>query len=370
MGNIYMIGVVAASASMLITGLILTMVKTPGDGRAAKLRQAKRALTAAVLILGVLNIVQMGVDNRGAVSHLGACFALSMSYLQAMLFTTALLVLIRPEEVTRRVVTLQFVAIFMVDTLLIGSFFLLPVHTFLYIYWLGVVLYLLQLAFYVRWLRRSRTLFQRQIEQYYEDEEISRSLRWVYVIFWAAIAVALLALLMMLNNLMVAMTLTILFAIFYALFAACLINYSLSAPVILPAIYSQSPAPSAIETESSKEQGKRLTVSTDKMEQWIKDKGYLGKDKAVAEISAQVDMSVDELHQYFRDVIGEEFRTWRVRRRIDEARRLMAEHPEYSTAEIGRYCGFNDRSFFYHQFLRFTGSTVADYRQQLAGQQG
>ena len=361
MSSMYLIGVVAASACMIITGLILAMVNTPSDGRASKLRKAKHTLTAAVLILGTMNIVQMGIDRQGSVNYLGACFALSMSYLQAMLFTMALLVLIRPEVVTRKRVTLQLATILTIDAVLIGSFFLLNKRTFLYIYGIGVFLYLLQLAYYVRRLRQSRIMFLQKIEKYYEEDEISRSMRWVYVIFRGAIIIALLALLMMLNNRIVDVILTVVFALFYAFFAACFINYSLSAPIILPAIYGTPGVPPATVPD-------RNTLPTKErshLEQWIKDKGYLNKDMAVVDIANQVGISVDDLHQYFRDVVGEEFRTWRVRCRINEARQMMLDHPDYSTAQIYRFCGFNDRSFFYQQFRRFTGTSVADYRKQL-----
>ena len=361
MDNIYLIGIVAASACMMITGFMLAIVKLPDDVRNQKLQLAKHALTVAALILGALNLVQVFMDDEGAMPHLGTCLALAVSYLQAMLFTMALLVLLRPEAVTRRVVGTQFAAILAADAVLIGSFFALPLHIYLYIYAIGVGLYLLQLAYYIGWLRTSRTLFLQQIEQYYEEEEISRSMRWVYVLFWAAIAVALLALLMILNNRMVDLCLTVVLAFFYAFFAACLINYGFSAPVILPAIYSLSPTVAPKGRVASKPSERSL------LEQWIREKGYLKSDLAVADIAAEVGMSVDELHTYFRDVVGEEFRTWRVRRRIDEARQQMADHPDYSTTQIYRLCGFNDRSFFYQQFLRFTGTTVPNYRAEMKG---
>ncbi len=50
--GLYLYIIVAAASSMLITGLILAFVKAPADGRAAKYRIAKHALTIAVIILG------------------------------------------------------------------------------------------------------------------------------------------------------------------------------------------------------------------------------------------------------------------------------------------------------------------------------
>lgn len=372
--NIYLHVMVAAASCMLITGLLLALVKSPSDGRASKFRAAKYALTVSVLVLGSLNLVQLSFDSSGSVSFLGPCIALAVGYLQSMLFTMALLVLIRPEEVTFRVVIIQLGVILVAASLLVGAFFLLPRATFLYVYELGIVAYLLQLAFYIHWFRRCRRVFLNHIRQYYEEDEIERSMWWVYIIFWAALAVGLLSLLMMFNHRVIDMCLTVALAVFCTLLAACFINYGLTAPIILPAIYSpaEDSSPAGEEAPSSpqplaKKPVARKTAAPkqSKLELWIANKGYLDNELAVADIAAKVDMTVDQLHRYFREVVGEEFRTWRVRRRIDEAKQLMAEHPELPTTQIGKLCGFNDRSFFYQQFLRFTNESVADYRQRL-----
>ena len=72
--------VLAASSCMIVTGLILAAVKTPADGRTTKYRVAKYGLTVAVLVL------------------------------------------IRPEEVTLRRVLWQTGAIVVIDGVLGGCF--------------------------------------------------------------------------------------------------------------------------------------------------------------------------------------------------------------------------------------------------------
>lgn len=347
---------VAAACSMLTTGFTLAMVKEPADERATKFNIVKWVLTGAVVLLGVVNLVQVGFDSSGHVSYLGPCIALSAGFVQAMLFTNALMALIRPELVTLPVVLRQATVVAAIDAVLISSFIFLPIHLFTCVYYPAIVLYLVQIAFYVRWFRRGYRVFYEQIERYYEEEEIARGTRWIRFLFRAAVAVGVLSLLMLFNHRDVDLFLTASIALLYALFAASLVNYGLSAPVILPAIY-------ASEQDAASRPAKAKMTPLDL---WIKEKGYLDNDKAVADIAAEVSMSVDQLHRYFREVMGEEFRTWRVRRRIDEAKRLMAEQPELSTTQIGKQCGFNDRSFFYQQFLRFVGTSVADYRKSLA----
>ena len=112
----------AASSCMIVTGTILAAVKTPADERAAKYRVAKYVLSVAVLVLGILNMVQIGYDPEGDTRYLGSCLALAVSFVQAMLFTMAVLVMIRPEEVTLRRVLWQAGGIAAVDGVLGGYF--------------------------------------------------------------------------------------------------------------------------------------------------------------------------------------------------------------------------------------------------------
>jgi len=350
----------AGASCLLITGLTLLFIKAPADGRAAKYRKAKSALTASVIILGLLNIVQITYDSRGTDPHLGSCMALAVSYWQAMLFTMALLVLIRPEVVTRKSILTQIAIYLALDVILLCSYLLLPIQSYLYVYELGIILYLLQLVNYVRWFRKSRMIFFSKIKSYYEEEEIERSLQWILYIFRMALVVALFSLLMVFHNRIIDMILTASLALFYALFAACFVNYGLTAPLILPAINTDE---KSAERETAEEENGHAEIS--KLESWIKKKGYLNNEMAVADIAAQMDMSIEQFNRYFRDEVGEEFRTWRVRLRIEESKRLMAQHPELSTTQIGKMSGFNDRSFFYQQFLRFTGTSVAEYRKNM-----
>lgn len=109
--------------------------------------------------------------------------------------------------------------------------------------------------------------------------------------------------------------------------------------------------------------GGNYTEQTDLLMAWIERKGYLETDKAVAEIADEMGMNAMQFRQYFRTMAGEDFRTWRVRKRIEHARSLMAEHPEWPVRQVAQASGFNDRSYFYQQFLLYTGISVAEARR-------
>lgn len=355
--GLYFNVMMAASSCLMVTGLILAAVKTRSDEKTAKFRMAKLSLTVAVLALGILNMAQIGVDPEGDSDYLGGCIALAVSYLQAMLFTMAVLVFIRPQEVTRRRVTGQLTAIAVVDAVLIGSFCMLPLRAFLFIYWMGIVLYVALLVYYIRWYRRSYRWFRQQIADCYEEDEIERGLRWLNILFWAALAVGVLALLMLFGRRDIDMCLTVVIAVYYAFLTASFINYELSTPIILPALEGNT-----LHNSEYVDNQRVMNFSATLLVTWIQQGGYLDTQKPVEEIVKELGMTNDQFHQYFQKTEGEDFRTWRIRKRIQHAQQLMQEHPDWPVTRIAQASGFNDRSWFYQQFLRFTGTTVSDFR--------
>ena len=322
---------------------------------------AKTWMTTAVLVLGTLNIIQISIDPDGDWDYLAGCITLAISYLQAMLLTMVVLVFISPKVVTLRLVLSQLAVITGMDVVLIGSLFLLPSRAFLYIYGLGIAVYIVMLVVYTRWYLRSYRQFRQLIADYYEDEEIEHGLRWLSTIFWVGLAVGVLAMLMLYGRRDIDMCLTVVFAVFYAFLTACFINYELSTPIILPALEKR-------DLPQSEPDGHQLTTepASISLATWIQQRGYLDTQKPVGAIVKELGITTDQFHQYFQKTEGEDFRTWRVRKRVEYAQELMQEHPDWPVTRVAQDSGFNDRSWFYQQFLRFAHTSVSSYRSSLS----
>jgi AraC-like DNA-binding protein len=69
-------------------------------------------------------------------------------------------------------------------------------------------------------------------------------------------------------------------------------------------------------------------------------------------------------YAYFRERIGLDFRTWRTRLRLEDAKRMLAENPFLPPADAARLCGFSNRSNFSRQFLAYTGQTPAEWQKK------
>jgi len=71
------------------------------------------------------------------------------------------------------------------------------------------------------------------------------------------------------------------------------------------------------------------------------------------------------IKDYIQATTGEDFRSWRIRLRIQEAMRLMAEKPDILISDLVIMTGFNDRAFFYRCFQKVAGMTIREYRESL-----
>jgi len=58
---------------------------------------------------------------------------------------------------------------------------------------------------------------------------------------------------------------------------------------------------------------------------------------------------------------GRRYNDWLADLRINEAKRVLKEHPEWSNEFVAEHCGFNDRSYFQRKFKEKTGLSPAEY---------
>ena len=118
------------------------------------------------------------------------------------------------------------------------------------------------------------------------------------------------------------------------------------------------------ETTPSDLDRRRIEALEKALDRWVKAKGYHRPHRTVNETAGELGTDGVQLHHYFQERMHVDFRTWRTRLRLEEAKRLLLEEPETTAAEIARRVGFSNRSNFSHQFLASTGLTPAQWRKE------
>jgi len=97
---------------------------------------------------------------------------------------------------------------------------------------------------------------------------------------------------------------------------------------------------------------------------WTDRKGWRTPDRNLGDAAQQLDTDTVTLYHYFEERVGMDFRTWRTRLRLEDAKRLLLEEPDRTAADIGRKAGFSNRSNFSRQFLAYTGLTPVQWRRR------
>ena len=95
---------------------------------------------------------------------------------------------------------------------------------------------------------------------------------------------------------------------------------------------------------------------------YVENQGWREPMRTVGEAAERLGTDTHTLHRYFQERVGVDFRTWRTRLRLEDAKRLLSETPALQPAVAARLCGFSNRSNFSRQFLAYTGLTPAQWR--------
>ena len=112
-----------------------------------------------------------------------------------------------------------------------------------------------------------------------------------------------------------------------------------------------------------KEQAPSEYAQVEEAMRYYRDKKlFCNPDPTITEVANRLKLQSVEIHRYFLSQ-GIDFRTWRTKLRIEEAKRLLLMYPEETVSVVGRRVGINDRSNFCSQFKTFVGDTPQNWRK-------
>lgn len=100
------------------------------------------------------------------------------------------------------------------------------------------------------------------------------------------------------------------------------------------------------------------------LDQWCDNHGY--KDTAVnmPTLSNTLDIPRHELTQFFSEYRNTTFRIWLSEIRLNAAKKMMQDYPDYSNDIISSECGFSSRSYLYKIFKEKEGCTPNLWRSK------
>jgi len=98
------------------------------------------------------------------------------------------------------------------------------------------------------------------------------------------------------------------------------------------------------------------------LENWLeKEKPYLNTDFQLMDLHRVLPLNRTYLSQLINTEYGCSFYQWVNGLRIDEAKRLKTEHPDWTAQDIAERCGFSSARVFYRTLSRETGMTSKEW---------
>lgn len=99
--------------------------------------------------------------------------------------------------------------------------------------------------------------------------------------------------------------------------------------------------------------------------EWVEAKGYTDAAVTLSQAAEQMGINKRQLSQYLHNAYNQEFADWRRMLRIEEAKRLLRKHPDYSHEAVAEISGFSSRVTFYRSFKQETGVTPGQWSDKI-----
>jgi AraC-like DNA-binding protein len=320
-------------------------------------RNARRIMACAYLFFAAGNVAEYfsraPVDNVSLTQMVTLVIGCSQSFL----FTYVFITLINPafltaRKIIRATLVLPFIAC------LFAVYFVTPEGWFSALFTVYSLFYVFLLIRFTRLFLAHYRRYHIRMDNYYAGEEAQR-LRWVFVSFFAALTVGVLALLSALfMSELGALLFSVALIAFYAVFGIHFLNYPFMFRYIEKAMEEEPAA------ESAKIDPQEFADIEERINKWVAAKKFTENGITLERLAQQIYTNRTYVSAYINSCKKQTFRNWMNDLRIKEAMDLLVQRPEMTVGEIADRVGFLNQSNFGRQFLKQTGISPDKWRQQ------
>lgn len=363
----------------VLMGVLFLMVEIPKNKDWRHLRKNRTLLAVAYILVGSINLVFCGTRTDTS-DGLSGAVALYVSYSQSLLFTTTCLQFLKPHTNLNKWFGLQFLILTIINSIMLASHWVCPV-LFFPLFLFCMALYTFQLLYYVYVFRRNYRETVRLVEYEYDDD-IRCRLKRIAQCFYFALAIGIVAWFMVLksdSNLFYCLSI-LLYVFFYTWMFGFFVTYVNRYGFMVRAVSSQEKgvSPNSVSTESevcgllrTETSGGAVEsgMASDEwfalkegLERWVESHKYCEAELMVDDITTELRTTRSKLYRYLMKEYNMNFRQWRNRLRLEEAKRLLRE-TETPPAEVYAAVGFSDRSNFHRLFRDTVGVTPLQYKK-------
>lgn len=369
---------VALTVSLTLAVLIM-LINVPKTEYAKKLTRAKTTIATNFLVGAFVfgyTLYHSDIPDYGEFSVLTTLIIAAFS---SILMSYSLINLMQPRYIDSGRFMISVFILFVVSALLTESFFSDNALFHKGMLVTATVLFVIQNSYLIIIFDKAYRKSLELLEKYYDEDE-EHKVKWLRFCYILTMLTTMFVLIYM----FLPQNLIIIYNFFYILymvyFAGNFISFLGSHKLLLDAFghsaFSEQRSFRKKKTAKGKkhENGNVLGgLNTDdvssefsaietSLKKWVSEKKYRKYDKSREETAHEIGTTREMLQLYFSEKVGEDFRTWRTRLRINDAKQMLLEKKETSINLIGEIAGFSDRSNFHRQFTKFVGCTPKKWR--------
>lgn len=369
---------VALTVSLTLAVLIM-LINVPKTEYAKKLTRAKTTIATNFLVGAFVfgyTLYHSDIPDYGEFSVLTTLIIAAFS---SILMSYSLINLMQPRYIDSGRFMISVFILFVVSALLTESFFSDNALFHKGMLVTATVLFVIQNSYLIIIFDKAYRKSLELLEKYYDEDE-EHKVKWLRFCYILTMLTTMFVLIYM----FLPQNLIIIYNFFYILymvyFAGNLISFLGSHKLLLDAFghsaFSEQRSFRKKKTAKGRkhENGNVLGgLNTDdvssefsaietSLKKWVSEKKYREYDKSREETAHEIGTTREMLQLYFSEKVGEDFRTWRTRLRINDAKQMLLEKKETSINLIGEIAGFSDRSNFHRQFTKFVGCTPKKWR--------
>lgn len=358
----------------LIMGTSFLSLHIPRKEGLKSYRISLKVLSSAYFAMGLLTAAVLAFKLADNSREYFTFISILISSTQGLLFTFTLITLVNPnfvklKNVIRHTIPyVVFIALYTLSVLIYDEPRLTSIHEVLdhinnptlWIRLLFLGYYLFQLIYYTHLFLREVKNYDNELMDYFSDV-YQLKLSWVRVAFYSALFVGVTALISSFLPMHYDWIITVIFSIFYFGFAQEYIKYNKVFSIIEPAI-------TPVLQENTKSNN-RLKVRTDWQyykQQIFENKYYHETGITIEDLAFKLQIGRTTLSNFINREEGVNFNSWINRMRIEDAKNLLINNPEYTILQVSEMVGYTEQANFSRQFKLITGESPLVWRKKKA----
>ena len=367
--SIYSYSLCIALPLMLFFGFYFLLAQTPEKAIFENYLRSRRIMGMALLLLAANYSVHFFFGIRFKNVHAAILMNLSTYFLCYYLFSSALITLLDRFYITRKRIRTHFILWIIFSGLsgvvlllfpdgIVQKSTLLALAAWLVVY--GLVL-----------SRRVIVAYRRAVRIFDDThaDDIGAYIKWLSIFtYWALIFGVGCGLLTFLPDEYV--YIWILSSIpFYVYLYHCYQNYLLFYGQVENAMEDgmiseeEDPCDTKLEQIQKLENPSYRSEMAEKINGWIDAEGYIQSGLTIKKLADMLQTNRTYLSEYIKTTYGASFRDWITGLRINYAKRLLAQYPRLTVADISERSGFLSPSYFIRLFKENSGCTPVKWRK-------